>query len=148
LRAEIEAREKELKIVENWILAFAREGEQVPLVDEEREGKQFLAAGSTLIVPVVFTADKLLSSFKPLSESSGKIGAAAREHLLRFYAPETVWEMVPKHGKAFRRLAGDLLGRHGPALVTASLARDKAGIPKSDIKVEWKRASAASMGEG
>lgn len=147
LLAEIEAREKELKGVETCILAFAKTGEQVPLVDEERDGKQFLASGSKLIVPVVFTADKLMASFKSGGETSAKIKVAAGPHLRRFYEPTAVWEMVPKHGKAFRKLADELLGKAAPALVTASLARNKDGIPKSDIKVEWKRASAAATTE-
>jgi hypothetical protein len=144
LRAEIDAREKELAQVEECIVAWARDGDQVPLVDEAREGKQFLAAGSKVIVPVVFTADKLIASFQAAGKTHEMIDAAAGRHLRKFYMPETTWSMVPKNGKVFRKLAEELLGAAGPALVTACLARDKHGIPKSDIKVEWKRASVAN----
>jgi hypothetical protein len=141
LRAKIATLIKELEVVESALIAWAKDGDQVDLVDEEREGKQFLAGGSKVIVPVVFTADKLRESFADGSDVHVTLKRIAGAHLPQFYAPSTTWEMVPKGGKAFRKLAGEIVGAViGPALVTACLARDKHGIPKSDIKIEWKRA--------
>ena len=142
LRAEIAAREEELDDIETCLRDCAQAGPKVDLADAEREGKQFLAAGSNVIVPVVFTADKLVESFKDRSEMHGKIAAAlpCPVPLDNFYKPIATWEMVPKSGKQFRRLADELLGKFAPALITACLARDKHGIPRSDIKIEWKRA--------
>jgi hypothetical protein len=142
LRAKIEMLQADLDIVERAIISYAAEGEMIDLVDEDREGRQFLAKGGEAVVPVVFTADKLVASFKDRSELHNMLeGWVGSTVLCKFYRRITSWEMIPKGGKPFRKLAGELLGNaDGPALVTACLARDKHGIPKSDIKVEWKRA--------
>ena len=140
LRALADGIKVELEEIEQQIIDIAQQGEQIPLVDEEREGKQYLAVGTAATIPVIFTADKIIASFKDRSAVHGKIVLAAGEHLEAFYKSQTTWECLAKSGKAFRKLAGDILGARGPALVTACLARDKYGIPKSDIKIEWERA--------
>jgi len=141
LRREISKLEDELEVVEAGLVAFAQVGDQVDLVDEEREGKQFLAEGSAVVVPVVFTADKIVGSFTEGSTFHRSVAGIAQQYLGWFYEPEKTWKMKPKNGKSFRSLAESTLGKvQGPEFVTACLARDKHGIPKSDIKIEWKRA--------
>lgn len=135
--------QEELEDVELSLIAAAKVNPNlhIELEDKEREGRQFIAEGSTHRVPIVFTADKLIGSFSDASILRGTIERAAAPHLTQFYRCNKTWEMVPKNGKAFRQLAGQLLGpKNGPALITTCVARDKHGVAKSDIKVEWKRA--------
>lgn len=142
LRERIATLEAELETVEAALISHARTGDQVDLIDEEREGKQYLARGSAQTVPVVFTADSIIGSFADDSDIHKKIVAATGGYGLRpFYRRSITWKMIADGGKSFRKIAGEVLGNAvGPAFVTACLARDKHGIPKSDIKVEWKRA--------
>ena len=139
LRALADGIKVELEEIEQQIIDIAQQGEQIPLVDEEREGKQYLAVGTAATIPVIFTADKIIASFKDRSAVHGKIVLAAGEHLEAFYKSQTTWEMIQRNGKIFRRQAGEILGAAGPAFITACLARDKFGIPKSDIKIDWSR---------
>jgi hypothetical protein len=91
-------------------------------------------------VPVVFTADLLVKSFADNSAVHHRIQGIAGEHLDAFYAPKRTWETVIDSGKIFRRKAGEILGKDGPALITACLQRDKHGTPKSATRIEWDRA--------
>jgi hypothetical protein len=146
LRREIAEREAELELIEGNLVNFAQDGEQVPLVDADREGKQFLAQGSKVIVPVVFTADKIVGSFKDGAALQQQLRTLAGDNLRWFYAPTRQWKMVPKNGKMFRFEAARMLGPTAPAFITACLDRDKHGIPKSDIKIDWERAREITPG--
>lgn len=141
LRAEIAEREAELKGIEERLKAAALQGEQIELVDAEREGRQWLAAGSAAVVPVVLTSDLLMQSFADGSPAHAKVEAAAQGRLAEFYRPVTTWKMLATNGKAFRREAAGLLGpQAGAELVAACVLRDKYGVPRSQVKVEWDRA--------
>ena len=65
------------------------------------------------------------------------ISFAARGRLADFYKPVNKYENRFDSGKKFRALADELLAKDAPAFITACLARDKDGIPKSDIKIMW-----------
>lgn len=138
--AQMEALKEELKSIEERLQKAGLNGTQVDLVDEEREGKQYLANGTAKIVPVVFTADQVVKSFLAESAVHGQIAAAADGHLTKFYVSRKTYHAVFETGKLLRRQAAEILGSQGPSFVTACLARDKNGIPKSAIKVEWNRA--------
>jgi len=96
-------------------------------------------------VPVIFTADLLAQSFVDGSKAHARIAAAAVERLPLFYKPTVTWEMIPKNGKVFRRDADAILGKEAPAFITACLQRDKFGLPKNAIKIEWKRAHESAL---
>ena len=138
--AQVALLEAELKVVEATLQRAALAGEQVDLVDTEREGKQFLANGSEFIVPVVLTADLLVKSFTADSAAHRSIEAASQGKLTDLFKPVTTWKTFFDSGKIFRKKALEILGNDGPALITACVQRDKNGIPKSAIKVEWARA--------
>lgn len=138
--SEIEKLKKELGEIEEHLELAALTNEQVDLVDPEREGKQYIAHGSAATVPVVLTSDLLRKSFPDGSVIHQDIESAACEKLREFYTPVTTWEIRYDSGKIFRRVVLDVLGESGPAFITACVARDKKGIAKSAIKVEWKRA--------
>lgn len=137
IRTEIKALEKEMNDIESKLEQAGLHGDHQELKDADREGRRFLAAGSEKILSIVFTADKLVQSFQANSAQHKAIAQKAGRHLQSFYLPVTQYKMVQKDGKAFRAAADEILGKEGPAFITACLARDKKGLPKSDVKIEW-----------
>ena len=119
---------------------------EAPLADADREGKQYLATGTGITLPIVFTADKLVKTFAPKSDVHERIEAASDGQLLRFYRLKPVYECTQKDGKAMRSFAAEILGPKAPALIAAVRQVDKFGVPKSDIKLEWS-AALAEAGE-
>ena len=134
---KIVALQKELKAIEKKLKAAALNGDHQELKDAEREGRRYLARGSARIVPVVFTADKLVQSFQKFSAVYSRIEAVADGKLRSFYKPFEGFKIVYDDGKKFRAQADHILGDKAPPFITACLTRDRNGIPKSDIKVEW-----------
>jgi len=142
LRSEISERQKELKEIESGLeeIGLARSAEHEELVDAEREGRRWFAAGSEKIVPVIFTADKIIGSFKSDGATHEMIRVALgkqRGKLQEFYKPETTWGNLFKDGKQFRTAAREILGMCAPGFITACVARDKSGVARSDIRIEW-----------
>jgi hypothetical protein len=142
LRKQIKKDQDELKEIEARLEAAGLDGEQVELKDAEREGRQFLARGDKHIVPVIFTADLLIKSFQDKSKHHVRIVDALPEgvSVKQFYKSSTKWEGVFESGKKFRAVADEMLGKDAPKFITACVARDKDGIAKSAIKVDWDHA--------
>lgn len=134
----------ELKTIEARLEQAGLDGEQVPLVDADREGKQYLARGSAKIIPIRFESDLIAGSFKPDSEMHkaciAALGADA-DKLPEFFADTRTFERVPKDGLAFRKLARELLPAASfAALVAAATQRTKDGLPKSKTVIAWDEA--------
>jgi len=132
----------ELAAIESRLEQAGLAGEQVPLQDADREGKQYLAKGDSKIVPIRFESDLIAGSFAPDSEMHKAVVAALGENhkdkIVRFFKDTRSFERVPKDGQAFRKIARELLD--GPTfarLVSAATQRSKDGIPKSKIVVAW-----------
>jgi hypothetical protein len=142
LRRTVAAKTKELDLVEDQLRDVGLEMPHVLLVDEERGGRRWLAAGSRFVVPVIFTADKLIGSFKDKSPMHEKVAGASNGHLARFYVLERTFETRFKDGKDFRKEADTLLGKSAASFVSVCTQRDKDGVGKSDIKVQWAQAEA------
>jgi len=140
IRALMQELKDELDTIEECLRHAALAGEQVELEDPDREGRQFLARGTESTVPVVLTADMVAQTFADGSKTHARLAEVAGEKLGQFYRAVTTWKILSKTGKAFRLEAMAILGNEAPAFITAALARDKNGIPKSQIKVEWDRA--------
>jgi len=140
IRAQIQELEDELATIEECLRHAALAGDQVELEDPDREGRQFLARGTESAVPVVLTADMVAQTFADGSKTHVRLAEVAGETLGKFYRAVTTWKILAKTGKAFRLEASAILGDLAPEFITAALARDKNGIPKSQIKVEWDRA--------
>ncbi len=130
----------ELKAIESRLEQAGLEGDQIPLQEEDREGRQFLAVSADRIVPVVFESDQIIASFKPDSEIHKAIAAQAGQHFPAFYSDSRSFDRVPKDGQAFRRAAREILGTAAPAFINACLQRDKGGIPKSRTVIAWDNA--------
>lgn len=138
IRSEMERLKQELKSIEARLETYGLAGRHEELKDADREGRRWLARGSKLIVPVIFTADKIIGTFQANSPTHERILAASNNLLRFFYDPVTTYENRFKDGKQFRSRADALLGpEKGPRFITACLAVDKHGIPKSDIKILW-----------
>lgn len=139
---------KELKAVEARLKqdALDRPDEHEPLKDADREGRQFTAMGTKLNLPIVLTADKIVGSFAQASKVHKRIGSVLASiegaKLETFYQSETTFKTTTEDGKAFRALAADRLGEDAARFITACIAVDKDGVPKSDIKCEWTQAAA------
>lgn len=136
---EIKGLELELEAIESRLEQAGLQGDQIELIDPEREGRQFLAKGSDAIVPVVFTSDLLVKSFADASAAHAAIETSAEGKLASFFKPVKTWKTLFDSGKIFRRKAAEILGDEGPAFVSACVQRDKHGIPKSATKIEWNR---------
>jgi hypothetical protein len=140
IREQMEKLKAELKDIETRLHHAALHGEQVELNDAEREGRQYLAAGSDRIVPVILTADLLVGEFTRDSQRHISILSAInnRTGLLQFFKPVNKYENRFDSGKKFRLHAAEVFGNElAPTFITACVARDKDGIAKSSIKVAW-----------
>ena len=143
----IAARDAELKPILKRIEAAALKGPHLPLEDATREGRQFRAAGTGIIVPVVITADELVKSFADESPLFLAIKAAGGDKFEEFFKKSTSWETRFKDGQKFREKATELLGDAGAPFVTACVAKNAAGIPKNKIVVGWDRAEEVKIAE-
>jgi hypothetical protein len=131
----------ELKAIEARLQDAALVGEQVKLNDAEREGRQYLATGSDRIVPVILTADLIIGEFAKNSPRHLEIMDAAGndgERVLKLFKPIAKFENRFDNGKKFRIAVEEAFDKAtAPKFITACVARDRAGIPKSSIKVTW-----------
>lgn len=138
IRAEISRLKIELDAIEERLEAAGLSGFQIPLQDKEREGKQYLASGREMIVPVRFESDQIVRSFAPDSPMHLAIVEIAGGHLAKFFKDVRKFERVPKDGNEFRKLARKLLPPDAFAkLIHACIARDKTGMPKSKTIIGW-----------
>lgn len=139
---EIKRLEAELKAIESRLEQAGLDGEHVPLQDKDREGKQFLARGEKIIVPVRFESDLIAGSFDPDSVMhKAVIAALGDQHLAKlplFFRDKRTFARVPKDGQAFRKIARKNLDPDTVAkLIHAVTQRDKDGIAKSKTVIAW-----------
>lgn len=144
IRQEIESLNRELKTIETRIRSYAEAGPQLPLKDEDREGKKYLARGAGKILPVIFESDLLIASFPADSEAHKTLTGIAGHHLPKLFKEVHKYERVQDDGQKFRRTARQLLEPDQFAeFIRACLDVKKDGIPKSRIVVGWKELQAA-----
>ncbi len=139
---EIKALEAELKAIESRLEQAGLSGDQVPLKDADREGKQYLARGEKLVVPVRFESDLIAGSFDPDSVMhKAVLSALGDEHAAKlplFFKDKRSFNRVPKDGLAFRKLARKQLDPDTVAkLIQSVTQRDKDGIAKSKTVIAW-----------
>ena len=140
IRVEMLKLRLELATIEARLVQAGYDGPKAPLEDADREGQQYLAHGTRKIVPIVFTADLIQQTFKWDSPKHRQLEALANGKLDSFFKEVRGFESILPDGKAFRVRAAELLGQDAPPFITAAIARNKAGIPKSDVKIAWDRA--------
>jgi hypothetical protein len=137
IRRQLEQLEAELCVIEGRLKETGLQREHEYLKDEDREGRRWLAHGSEQIVPVVFTADKIMGSFAMDSATAQTVRTIAGDSFPDFWKLKRVYENRFDDGKKFRDRAAEILNSKAPSFITACLARDKHGIPKSDIRILW-----------
>jgi hypothetical protein len=139
LRDQIKTAQAELKAIEKRLEAAGLEGDQVPLQEADREGRQFLArsAKAGVIVPVVFESDQIIASIVVGTELHHRLTAMAGEHLPKFFTASNKLDRVQKDGQSFRKAARETFEHTAPVFIAACLQRDKAGIPKSRTIIAW-----------
>ena len=139
--------QEHLKYVEEQIVTIAqnRSDEHQPLADDEREGRRFFAKSGDgpddPIVPVVFTADKLISSFKPGSPEHQRLEEATGGKIALLFTKETMFKRAARDGKTFRSQVRKNFGQDADDVIIAARDLDENSLPKNDIKVEWKDAA-------
>ena len=146
--AELQA---ELKNIETRLImagyTAGAAGEHEELKDAEREGRRWFARGTARMVPLIFTADAIRGQFIKDSPAHSAIRVSlgsAHGSLVEFFKPKTVYLNTMPDGKKFRARADEILGVNAPAFITACIARDKDGVPKSDVKIDWDHAEAVA----
>jgi hypothetical protein len=142
IRATMRSLKVELDAIETRLEAAGLEGEQIPLQDADREGKQFLARGEDKIIPIRFESDLIAGSFQPDSVMHKAVvhalGTDSADKLPAFFKDTRTFERVPKDGKQFRQLARELLtADRFAALIQAATQRGKGGIAKSKTVIAW-----------
>ena len=147
LVATIKSAETELKSIEKRLESAGLEGEQIPLAEQDREGRQFLARCPQrgLIVPVIFESDQILGSIQQGTEIHQQLMKISNQHFTRFWKSVSKFERVQKEGLEYRKTARELLGTRAPDFIAASRQRDKNGIPKSRVIIAWDHAKPADQ---
>lgn len=142
LRKNIKSAQNELKAIEKRLEQAGLEGEHIPLQEEDREGRQFLARSPKLglIVPVVFESDQIIASVSPGTEIHANLTRIADLRFPEFFKASDKLDRIPKDGQSFRKLAREMLAEDAPSFISAALQRDKAGIPKSRTIIAWDNA--------
>lgn len=145
--AEIKALEVEKKVIEARLaaaaLAASKEGLTEPLVDEEREGQRYFAEGSAGKIPVILESDQISGQFAEGTDKHIELEALCGDRLAHLYKRKVIFEIVPKDGKRFRKQAAEFWTPDEAAkIISASIARDKDGIPKSRIVIAWDQLAA------
>lgn len=139
LKAEIAKLTAELKEIENRLENAGLLGEQIPLEDSEREGRQYIARGTAKAVPVRFESDQLIAGFKPDTDIHKSIAEILGAKLPLFFKDTRVFERVKKEdANKFRQFARKNLDPDTYAkLIKACVAKTKDGIPKSKTVIGW-----------
>lgn len=142
LRSTIKTLQTELKALEKRLESAGLEGEQIPLREADREGRQFLARCPKLelVVPVVFESDQIIASFQPDTDIHHSLEDLSNGHLARFFTETRKFERIQKDGQLYRKSAREILDGFAPEFIAASLQRDKSGIPKSRTLIAWDNA--------
>lgn len=133
VKAQIAALVCEAKQIEARLEKAGLQGEQIPLQDKEREGKQFLAFGSGKVIPIRFESDQLISTFRPDSDLHKAITEILGDKLPDFFKDSRVFERKHKDdANKFRKFARKELNPEIYAkLIAACVSKTKDGIPKS-----------------
>lgn len=159
INAEIAKLSEERKSIQARLDAYALTQHTEPLKDEAREGRRVMLRGYRHRLPVIFTSDLLIGSFKEGSPKHKELrallaghparmpaggDAEADEQLKLFFDPPTKWEARFEDGKKFRAAVAEWLPREVAAkFIAACTAVDKHGVKKSKTVFDFTHADQA-----
>jgi len=145
IKKEIAALTAELKEIETRLTLAGQHGQQVPLQNENLEGRQFIARSSRHVLPVRFESDLIAASFDDGSTMHKELKQLLGDLFPKFFKRSTKFERVQKEGEQFRKVARGLLEPDTFAkVVRAATARDKNAIAKSRTVIAWDDAKEAA----
>lgn len=146
LKAEIAKLTAELKAIESRLEQAGLHGEQIPLEEAEREGRQYIAVGKEKIIPVRFESDQLIASIKPDSDLHVAVAAILGDKFSDFFKDTRSFERKYKDdANKFRAFARKQLEPDTYAqLIAACVAKTKDGIAKSKTVIAWSDAKPLS----
>ena len=139
VKSQIATLTAEAKAIEARLEKAGLNGDQIPLQDADREGKQYIARGTKKAIPVRFESDQLIATFKPESDLHKSIAGILGDKLSLFFKDTRVFERKHKDdANKFRQLARkELDGTTYAKLIAACVSKDKDGIPKSKTVIAW-----------
>ena len=117
------------------------------LKDEKREGRKMALRGSRHSIPLVFTSDLLIGTFKDGSPKHQELLAilgkdasmAPLASLLRFFDAPQSWERRIDDGQKFRAAVAEWLPEKvASEFVAACTQADKHGVKKSNVVFDYK----------
>ena len=149
IKQQIETLSAEKKEIEARLEAAALLQQHEPLKDDKREGRKVTLNGSRYRLPVVFSSDLLIGSFKNDSPKHKELLRVLTEALLSepeakamlklFFEPPNTWETKFKDGQDFRAAAAEWLpDSAAPKFLAACVQKDKHGVRKSTTSFDYK----------
>ncbi len=120
-----------------------------PLKDAKREGRRMLLSGARFTVPVVFSSDLIIGSFRDgsakhkeliriLCGEDGAEEATAEATLKLFFDAPAKWENRYDNGVKFRAAVAEQLGsKKGARFISACTQVDKHGVKKSTTSFDY-----------
>ncbi len=157
INAQIGRLVEEKKGIEARLEAYALTQHQEPLKDETREGRKVTLPGTRHRLPIIFTSDLMMKSFKNGSAKHQELrsilafcGADSLLSddktdaiLMKFFSPPNTWEVIQEDGKKFRAaVAAELPEKIAPKFIAACTQTDKHGVKKSNTAFDYKAATA------
>ena len=119
-------------------------GDHEPLTEADREGRQVILTGRDWQLPVIFESDLVMASIPEGGQAHSSIIAAAADmadQLSSFWTSANKLERISKDGMAYRRQLREVFPPDiAAAVLSASLQRDKNGLPKSRTVIATDRA--------
>lgn len=155
INAEIAKLVTEKKGIEARLEAYALAHPELhePLKDDKREGRRMLFSGTRHKLPIVFTSDHIIGSFRDGSDKHKELlGLLCEEFseteapriLKKFFEPPSKWENLFDSGVKFRAACGERLPKSIAAkFVTACTQVSKEGVKKSATAFDYKQAAPA-----
>lgn len=147
---EIEALIKEKKDIQAKLEPFALDQPHETLKDDKREGRRVTISGTRHRLPIVFTSDLLIKSFKEgspkhkeliaiLADRQEPADLTADQQLKLFFDAPNTWEARYDDGQRFRKAVAEHLPEEIAAVfISACTQRDKHGVKKNNTVFDLK----------
>jgi hypothetical protein len=159
INAEIGKLAAEKKGIEARLEAYALSRPELheSLKDEKREGRRVMLSGTRHRLPVIFSSDLIIGSFRDGSEKHKELLALLCEEmseseapkaLKKFFSPPDKWENLFDNGVKFRAACGERLPKSIAAkFVTLCTQVSKDGVKKNTTSFDYKQAAPADSEE-